>query len=137
MRLHHIGILAEDMEKAIRNHREIFGLHQATEIVEDPIQRVRVVMLAPEEGGIPVEIITPSSRDSPINDLLKGKIRLYHLCYEVDDLDEALELTRRAKARVISGPSPAELFHGGRIAFIFSPDGYVVELLEQRRESKG
>lgn len=131
MKLHHIGIIAEDIHRAIRNHEAIFGLRQSTDIIEDPVQKVSVVMLSPPEGGLPIELISPLTEDSPISGLLKRRVHLYHLCYSVKDLDEALKEARERGALVVSKPAPARLFHEERIAFIFTPDGYVVELLEE------
>jgi methylmalonyl-CoA/ethylmalonyl-CoA epimerase len=133
MKLHHIGIASKDLERSIRHHEAIFNLHPITEIVEDPVHKVSVVLLSDsDETGVPIELVYPLSEDSPASNLLKRGIHLYHICYTVDDIESALKKARTQGAIIISGPSPARLYGGRRIAFIYTPDRYVVEFLEQK-----
>jgi methylmalonyl-CoA/ethylmalonyl-CoA epimerase len=132
MKLHHVGIVTDNIKSAIRRHKELFGFVPITEIVDDPIQKVSVVMLSgPETGSVPIELIAPLSDDSPVSQILKGKARLYHLCFLVEDIEETLKNFRSQGAIIISGPVTAELYEGKRIAFAYTPDKYVVELLEK------
>lgn len=132
MKLHHVGIVTSDIESGIQHHKNLFNFHPVTEIVRDPIQKVAVVLISgPEAGSVPIELITPLTDNSPISNILRRGTRLYHLCFLVDDIEEALRNARRHGAIIISRPSPAELYEGKRIAFIYTPDKYVVELLEK------
>jgi len=130
MKLHHIGIASNNIQEAIKRHKTLFGLRQVTSIVEDPIHKVSAVLLS-DPRGVFVEIIAPLTDDSPISNILKRGISLYHVCYLVEDLDEALKKIRR-KAVIISKPAPAKLYGGRRIAFVYTPDNYVVEFLEEK-----
>jgi len=98
--------------------------------VEDPIHKVSAVLLS-DPRGVFVEIIAPLTDDSPISNILKRGISLYHICYLVEDIDETLKKIRR-KAVIISKPAPAKLHGGRRIAFVYTPDNYVVEFLEEK-----
>jgi methylmalonyl-CoA/ethylmalonyl-CoA epimerase len=132
MKLHHIGIVTDNIKSAIRHHNELFGFVPITKIVDDPVQKVSVVMLScPETDSVPIELISPLSDDSPVSQILKGKTRLYHLCFLVEDIEETLQDFRSQGAIIISGPVQAELYEGKRIAFAYTPDKYVVELLEK------
>ena len=132
MKLHHVGIVVDDIEAGIQRYKAMFGFVPVTEVVDDPVQKVSVVLLSnPESDGAPVELIAPLTDDSPVSNILKGNVRLYHLCFLVENIDEALENFRSNGAIIISGPVAAELFEGKRIAFVYTPDNYVVELLEQ------
>jgi methylmalonyl-CoA/ethylmalonyl-CoA epimerase len=132
MKLHHIGIVTDNIKSAIRHHKELFGFVPITKIVDDPVQKVSVVMLScPETDSVPIELISPLSDDSPVSQILKGKTRLYHLCFLVEDIEETLQDFRSQGAIIISGPVQAELYEGKRIAFAYTPDKYVVELLEK------
>jgi len=133
MKLQHIGIATEDLEKAIRYHETFFGFHPVTEIVEDPVHKVRVVLLSSSEADISIELIAALADDSPVSGLLKRGIHLYHLCYLVDDLNKALTDARRQNSLIVSKPSPSRLYDGRRIAFIYTPEGYLVEFLEEKR----
>jgi methylmalonyl-CoA/ethylmalonyl-CoA epimerase len=132
MKLHHVGIVVEDIESGIQRHKAMFGFDPITEVVDDSIQKVSVVLLSdPAAESVPIELIAPLADDSPVSKILKGKSRLYHLCFLVDNIEEALRNFRGQGAIVISGPVPAELYEGKRIAFVYTPDKYVVELLEK------
>ena len=132
MKLHHVGIVVEDIEKGIQRYKAMFGFVPVTDVVDDPVQNVSVVLLSgPEAGSVPVELIAPLTEDSPVSKILQGNMRLYHLCSLVEDIEEALKNMRSNGALIISGPVPADLFEGKRIAFVYTPDKYVVELLEK------
>ena len=132
MKLHHVGIVVEDIESGIQRYKAMFGFVPVTEVVDDPVQKVSVVLLSgPEADSVPVELIAPLADDSPVSKILKGNVRLYHLCFSVEDIEKELRNFRSHGAIIISGPVPAELFEGKRIAFVYTPDKYVVELLEK------
>jgi methylmalonyl-CoA/ethylmalonyl-CoA epimerase len=134
MNLHHIGIATNDLLAGIRHHEEFFNIHPVTEIVEDPIQKSLLVLLSgPNMGGTRIELVQPLSDDSPVSNIIQRGMPLYHLCFEVEDIEGTLEKARTRGALVISGPTPAKLFNGRRIAFIYGPDHYVVEFLEMQR----
>ena len=131
MKLHHVGIVVENIESGIQRYKSLFGFVPVSEVVDDPIQKVSVVLLSnPELDGAPIELIAPLTDDSPVSNILKGNLRLYHLCFLVDNIEETLQNFRNNGAIIISGPVPAELFEGKKIAFVYSPDKYVIELLE-------
>ena len=132
MKLHHVGIVVDDIESGIQRYKALFGFVPVSEVVHDPIQKVSVVLLSnAESDGAPIELIAPLTDDSPVSNILKGNVRLYHLCFLVDNIEEALQNFRNNGAIIISGPVPAELFEGKKIAFVYSPDKYVIELLEK------
>ena len=132
MKLHHVGVVVNSIESGIKRYKAMFGFEQVSEVVDDPVQKVSVVLLSgPEADSVPVELIAPLSEDSPVSKILKGNVRLYHLCFAVENIEEALKNLRNNGAIIISGPVPADLFEGKRIAFVYTPDNYVVELLEK------
>ena len=60
MKLHHVGIVVEDIEAGIQRYKAMFGFVPVTEVVDDTIQKVSVVLLSgPEADSIPVELIAP------------------------------------------------------------------------------
>ena len=130
MKLHHIGIASNNIQEAIERHKALFGLRQVTSVVKDPIHKVSAVLLS-DPRGVFIELIAPLTDDSPVSNILKKGISLYHVCYLVENLDETLKKIRR-KAVVISKPAPAKLYGGRRVAFVYTLDNYVVEFLEEK-----
>ncbi len=131
MKLSHVGIIVKDIEAGIKNHEALFGYKQLSDIVEDPAQKVRVVLMGhSEEDPVKLELISPMSDDSPVTELLKKRQAIYHLCYEVPDIEAAKNKARKNGAVMISKPVEAPLFDDRKICFLFTKDHYVIELVE-------
>ena len=131
MKLSHIGILVEDIEQGIKNHETLFGYKQLGPIVDDPTQKVRVVLMGTsEDDPVKIELISPLGDESPVKNLLEKRQSLYHLCYEVEDIEEAMKNARLSGAIIISKPVEAPLFNERKICFLFTRDKYVIELVE-------
>jgi methylmalonyl-CoA/ethylmalonyl-CoA epimerase len=131
--LHHLGFVVFSISTVAESFVASLSARWDGEIIHDPLQRVRVAFFYPVDSRNPVfELVEPASEDSPVSDFLKKRGGLHHLCYEVDDLDAALENARRASWAIASSPAPAVAFKGRRIAWIFSKHRLLMELLERR-----
>ena len=126
-RFHHVGVAVRSIDAAAETMGRQFGAGSRSEVVHDPAQGVRVSFLS--LGEVRIELIEPAAEPSPIDGVLKRGMGLYHLCYEVDDLDAALARLRADGAALVASPQPAAAFGGRRIAFVMSC-GLMVELLE-------
>ena len=136
MKLHHIGVATADMEKAIAHHEMLFHIKPITPIIEDPVQNVSVVLLSNSElSDTPIELIAPLNKVSPVSNFLEKAIHLYHICFEVDNIDSALAEAIKNKSILLSKPAPAKLFNNRRVAFVYTSDGYIVEFLEKSSET--
>jgi methylmalonyl-CoA/ethylmalonyl-CoA epimerase len=131
MKLHHIGIASDDLKSSILRHKATFNMHPISEIINDTVQRVKVVLLSSDDGGMPIELIAPLTEDSPVAKALKKENRLYHICFEVDNIDLALGTARKQGAIIVSKPMKAKLHKNKRIAFIYTRDKYLVEFVEK------
>ncbi|MHA2024704.1 MAG: VOC family protein [Candidatus Thorarchaeota archaeon] len=132
MKLSHIGILVENIEQGIKNHEALFGYKQLGPIVDDQTQKVRVVLMgASDADPVKIELISPLTEDSPVSNLLGKRQSLYHLCYEVPDIEEAKREARANGAVIISNPVEAPLFDNRKICFLLTRDRYVIELIEE------
>jgi hypothetical protein len=93
---HHLGLLTSRPEAAVR-HLEALGYEMGEEVV-DPLQEARLRLGSPGSGAGPtlgpaIELITPLPGNVALARLLKRRDDyIYHLCYEVFDLKEALAL---------------------------------------------
>ena len=61
--------------------------------------------------------------------LAKG-LSLYHVCYEVPNLEEAIEHLRASGCLSVSGPTPAVAYDGRPIAWLYTPNRQLTELVE-------
>ena len=129
---HHIGIACRDIDKTVQ-----FYLQQgytATPAVEDPLQHVRISFL--EKDGAPrLELLEPIDDSSPVARTLAATgVSPYHICYEVQNLDEAIASLRQQRFLLVNGPVPACAMGNRRIAFLFQKNTGLVELVETQPE---
>jgi methylmalonyl-CoA epimerase len=131
-RVDHIGVAVPDLEAAIAAFTALFGA--APESVEDvPDQKVRTAFFA--AGDVRVELLWPLAGDSPISNFLAQRgAGIHHLCFEVPNLERALEDCKRKGMRLIDA-APRTGAHGKRIAFLHprSTGGILIELCELPR----
>jgi methylmalonyl-CoA/ethylmalonyl-CoA epimerase len=120
---------------SIADYLETFfvPLYQPVEVtatIEDPGLGVRIAF-ATLEGGVRIELIEPLSESSPVSKFVGDRRGgLYHLCYATDDLEGEIARFRTCGCMPFSGPTPARAFDGRRVAFLYTPQRDIVELVE-------
>jgi len=124
MKFHHIGIATKNIEKTLEWVAEHFQIINISDKVYDANQDAYVQMI--ETIDVNIELVSGNI----VEKLIKKNITYYHICYEVDNLQEAMASFK--KSIVISNPTKAILFDNRKVAFLFTPIG-IVELLEMRR----
>jgi methylmalonyl-CoA/ethylmalonyl-CoA epimerase len=129
----HVGYVVADIESCWRDFfRPLFGAGPVTEPVDDPLQQVRVAFLD-IPPGFRIELVQPLSEKSPVRRLLdSGRGGVYHICYAVEDIEGQIARFREQGCVKISGPTPAVAFDNRRVAFLFTPQRDIVELVERQ-----
>jgi methylmalonyl-CoA/ethylmalonyl-CoA epimerase len=125
MKIHHIGIACTNIEEAIIDFGKIHTIISKSEIVFDPQQNAKLCMIK-SDIGLDFEFIAGEQ----VVKLLKKGITYYHICYEVDNIDNTVEELKSKDAVIISEPKPAILFKNKRVAFLYLSYG-LVELVEK------
>jgi methylmalonyl-CoA/ethylmalonyl-CoA epimerase len=135
--LHHIGFVVAEIQSSIQAFRASLGAGWNGLVYEDPKQKVKVAFLAtgPSQGQI--ELVEPASDDSPVARFLRERGGLHHLCYEVQDLEQALAVFKTRGAVIAKRPLPAVAFDGRRIAWIVTAEKLLIELLEADKAGMG
>jgi len=117
-RLHHLGV-------AVRSIEEV---SPSSETITDPIQKVTVAFV--RVNGIPFELIEPNGDHSPITRSLEKGVKLLHVCYSVPDLEMVIKACRKHGFHCIERPVPAVAFDNRKIAWVYSSQYGLFELLE-------
>jgi methylmalonyl-CoA epimerase len=126
-RIEHIAIAVSSLERSIGLLRNTFGVPLE---YEEQIGATRLAMLP--VGETYIELLESAAPDSGINQWIAEKGEgLFHLCFEVEDIDAALD-ELRTKGVKLRDETP-RIGHGGaRIAFIdpASTGNVLIELAE-------
>ena len=128
-RIEHVGVVVRDVEASRRLWEDCFGIPLGG-VEDNPVRPVRLALYPIGESM--VELIagtTPDSRHARM--VAEGKGGLNHICFEVEDIDEALaEL--KAKGIPLLDQVPRIGHAGCRIAFIdpAATENCLIELAE-------
>jgi methylmalonyl-CoA/ethylmalonyl-CoA epimerase len=126
-RIAHVGVAVPDLDVALAFYREVLGLEpHAPEIADG------ATIVALPFGDVEVELLAPLQPDSPIARFLsKRGPGIHHICYQVANLDAALDACRAAGYRLVDDV-PRTGAGGRRIAFVHpaATAGILLELTE-------
>ncbi len=129
LRLHHVGIVVQDIEAAAAKY-EALGFHEG-ERFSVPEQGVTAIVYKAGPGYM--ELIQPTDPEGAIGRFMaKRGEGTHHVAYAVDDIGETLAALAAAGVRLID-EVPRAGAHGWRIAFIHpeSCNGVLTELVQE------
>jgi methylmalonyl-CoA/ethylmalonyl-CoA epimerase len=128
---HHVGIAVEDLSSAIPICKALFRYELTAGPFDDFTQNVSVCFLSSKKGDVLMELVAPLGPNSPIDRTLKNGGGIYHVCYSVVDIDDAIHDLLEKGSLLLSGPVPAVAFQMRKIAWVMTEIGLLVELLQE------
>lgn len=132
MKINHLGIATKGITEALKFWEDALGLENIhTETVED--QKVRVAMLPIGESRI--ELLEPTSEDSPISNFLQKRGGgIHHIAVEVENIEESLAKLKAEGMRLID-EKPRIGAEGCLVAFVHpsSANGVLLELVQSEK----
>lgn len=134
MQVHHVAYAVSSIEGCLPSFR-ILGFEPCGDVVEDASRKV-IIQFIGNEQGLLVELVQPMSEDSPASSYLKGSKGSptpYHLCYEVDDIEESVAELKKVGFIPIVAAAPAPAIEGKRVIFCYGRKAGLIELVESRR----
>lgn len=112
-RIEHVAVAVKNMQASVGLLEQAFGLKLE---YEERIGDVRLAMLP--VGETYIELLDGVSRNSEIGAQIPGQGEgLFHICFEVEDIDGALAELREKGIKLID-ETPRTGHGGSRIAFI-------------------
>lgn len=115
----HVGIAVKSISGALGD----------AEKIKDPIHKVNVAFV--EINGFRAELLEPLDESSPVTNILQKGQSIYHMCFKVPDLREAVKTARKNGFHCISKPMPGKAFDNKKVVWVFSKVYGLVELLEK------
>ena len=136
-RLHHVGIVVPNLERAVADYAGAFELKETTLPFDDHAQRVRVAFVRVGADAW-LELIEPAGPETPVTKFLaRTRGGYHHVAYEVADVDAAVQEFEAARAVVVCRPVIG--FEGRRVAFLFPnlQPSLLTEFVEPHPETRG
>ena len=129
LRIDHIAVLVDDMDKTLSFWREALGI-ELSHVEDVPAEKSMVAFLP--LSGSEIELVKPTTDDSGLARYLEKRgPGMHHICLEVDDIEGMLARLKEAGVQLIN-ETPLAGSGGKRYAFIHpkSANGVMVELYE-------
>jgi len=124
LELHHIGYVVREIDPATKRFP---GLRLAARLV-DPLQNAELALF--ECGGVFLEFIKPLGEGAFTWQFLNVVGGGYHhLCFAVENLEEAQRYMHEGRLTKIRGPMPAVLFGGKLVLFAMNRNKEIIEFL--------
>lgn len=126
----HLGIAVTSLDDAIKFYENALGL-KCRDIEEVESQQVKTAFF--EVGETRIELLQPTSKDSPINKFLeKNGDGLHHVAYYTDDIEAQLSQAKEVGCKLINS-EPVPGAGGKKVAFLHpkSTYGVLTELCTQ------
>ena len=99
MKLHHIGIVVENIQKSLGELTKYLDFESTTVPSLVGSQKVNICFL--KTNNVFLELIEPAEENSPISNFIKKGGGFHHLCFEFDDIHLELEKMKKNGARII------------------------------------
>lgn len=134
MKLNHIGIVVNDIEKSIKVYREL-GYILKSEIHLDNVQNNKLVFLENIITGENIELIQSINEKSTI---INSKEGYHHLCYEVKNINQFIDNFNSKKIGIIfTDKIKAPAFDNRNVIFAYLKNNTIVEFLETEDDING
>ena len=127
MKIHHVGIAVRSVDEAAARFGVLLGLAKGQRYV---LPEFGVCALFVPVGDSNLELLEPLSHASTVAKFIEKKGEgIHHICFEVDDIEAALDDFRSQGARLID-EKPRPGAGGHLVAFVHPKDthGVLVEL---------
>lgn len=120
----HIGYAVDDIQRSA--HLYIEGGWTISEIFEEKVQKAKIAFLS-KPGFTTIELVSPLEGKSPVDNILKTNgVSPYHICYQVEDIMEALEELFEEGFKPLFMPVESVAMDNRKICYLYHTDiGYI------------
>ena len=130
MKFDHIGVFVKSLSVGRKYLTEMVQIKSWSDPINDEIQGVSV-QFGYDESGICYELVAPNGKINPVDNLLgQGKNIINHVGYKVNNLENEILRLQNLNCILVSGPTPAIAFNNKKIAFLYTPLKFIIELIE-------
>ena len=134
MEIDHICFAVRDIHEGITYWTEVFEYRQMTEVIENSLQKVKVVFMSKDDSLL-VKLIEPvEGNQSLINFVNKGG-GFHHICFRCSNIAETVSDLNAKGLLTLVSPQPGEAFNNHDIAFLLGKYGMNIELIDTEEKA--
>ncbi|KAA6319712.1 methylmalonyl-CoA/ethylmalonyl-CoA epimerase [termite gut metagenome] len=128
-RFHHIGYVTNSIVDTSVIY--VSAGYCMNHIIVDAIQQVKVCFLLKDNNPC-IELIEPIDENSSVNKLLKKNgVFPYHLCYEVDNIDDAFNALLEMNYIPLFRPIEAVALDNKQICYLYKKEVGFIEIVNK------
>jgi len=128
-RFHHIGYAVHEISATAAYY--INAGWQLSDEITDVHQHSKISFLT-REGFPLIELVAPVDKKSPVVEILKKNgVAAYHVCYEVDDIEEAISKLRKLHYLPLFKPVEAIALNNRKICYLYHNKTGLIEIVEK------
>lgn len=130
IKVHHIGYLVKKIRGGVEAFKKL-GFFVKKDIVFDDYRKINVCFL--EKDGYVVELVSPTSEDSIVSNLMKRYRNCpYHLCYITDNYEFDIQELLKQHYVFCSEKHEACAIDGKNVCFMINPNIGMIEIIEDK-----
>lgn len=129
MKIDHICFAVKNLGEGIAYWENVFGYRQMTEVVQNSLQKVKVVFLCKGDSVL-VKLIEPAEDNKSLINFVNKGGGFHHLCFRVADMEGQLEDLKGKGLLTLVPPQPGEAFNNHDIAFLLARYSLNIELID-------
>ena len=127
MKIDHIGYAVRNIENAKMGMKVLGFVFK--DVIVDATRNIYICF--GENDKCRVELIAPLSEGSPVDvQLAKMGPTPYHICYKSEHIEDDIARLEKNRFKVTIPLAPAVAFDGKRVAFLYSLEVGLIEIVE-------
>lgn len=132
LRINHVGYAVKDINKTAQYYLDAGW--KMSEIFEEEVQHTRIAFLS-KDGFPAIELVAPlkEGEPSPVDTILqKIGCSTYHICYDVDDIEQAVEDLFDEGFKPLFEPVPSVAMDGHEICYLYHLRVGLIEIVSTK-----
>lgn len=125
MKVHHLGLIVDDITKSINIYCKL-NYHQVSDIIHDNQQNNLICFMKYEDQTQLLELIQPIDKTSSIYSFDNG---YHHICYEIKKKNFFKDFKKLKIGKIFSSPIIAPAIENKKVVFACLTNGTFVEFL--------
>lgn len=130
---HHLGIATKSIANELPFY-EILGYRKVSDLFSDQAQGIcGQFIINPDNGSPMLELLENNGKSGPLDTCLQKGIKIYHMAYSSDRLEQDLEYLTEKGAKIISPLKKGDFF--SKVCFMMLKNGQLIEVVELKPEA--